>query len=158
MLNRSVSAGASTSQKAKWRFDRETKEWVCDTPPAPKAVKVVAPVAPVAPAVKAIAPVAPVAPAVKAVAPAPAAVPAPVAPVAAVPPVAPLAFSTSQNGPGLAYVAPAVFNLQVATPVAKAPARAAKPKRSARDLLHPDVVLPLVAALIVLILLLAWAA
>lgn len=111
MVNRGVETDASTSQKVKWRFDREAGEWVCDAQPAPLVVP-----------------------------PAPSAVP--------------VAWSTSPNGPGLAYVAPAVFNVQVAAPVVAL----AKPKRTPRDLLHPDVLLPVVAAVIVLILFLAWAA
>lgn len=106
MLSQSVRADAGTSQKAKWHFDRETGEWVRDTP-------------------------------------------------AAEAPVANISWSTATNGPGLAYVAPPVFSVTAAP----AAVRVTKPKRRAREvLLHPDVALPLVAALIVLILFLAWAA
>ncbi|HVV38290.1 MAG TPA: hypothetical protein VHC63_16905 [Acidimicrobiales bacterium] len=75
------------------------------------------------------------------------------------PPVQVVVSTTNANGPGVGYYSPPLFSLDApvaaaAPPLARRPAR---PQWDPRQLLHPDVLLPLVGAVIVLILFVAWA-
>ncbi len=89
-----------------------------------------------------------------------------VAPIEAAPTVSPAPGAVIQtiapaNGPGVSYFSQPLFQVRATMPAPSGPARevtAPERERSLRDLLHPDVVLPLVAAIIVLVLYLAWAA
>lgn len=132
MLNRGVKADASTPAKGKWRFDRASGEWVA--PPQPEVRDDEPPDLAVD------------------VAAAPEKPTAPVVPVTA----------AMHNGPGVAFYSPPVFTVLSAPPASNstvtAPPAPRKTEWHLRNVLHPDVLLPLVGAALVLLIFLAWAA
>jgi hypothetical protein len=80
-------------------------------------------------------------------------------PPAATPQTAPVQFSTPPANTGAAWSPPPIrFYATASVGAAEPPARRGRTPFSWRHLMNPDVMLPAIAALIVLVVLLAWAA